>query len=414
MKIQLITDRDLDKEQFPNITISEFGEPRSLDEFDVDIIDLGSENLWRTSGQHKNTIDRIKDCSSIYTMVKRHDLAYIVYVLPQDVTFFSHDISRGAYKARTRLKDMLDDAEHILKSTYPNPANYPNILYEKTSTIIGNKVYNADFYFEQPNHSVSISEMSNKTTTVNRDKRLYLTTLDIIASEEQLIEYIENILPKAEKTAVPEWIETVELFDDKKQKQNIMINKQAIEQAQAAIKESEKRLKENMYYKSILYTNGAELVEVVFSILEQMLSYDLSKFIDEKKEDFLIKKDSYTLIGEIKGVTSNVKSEFVSQVDVHYQGYIDKLRENGLIENVHQVLIMNPFRNKPLQEREPVHDIQIKLAERNGCLIIETSTLLRLYEKFVLGEIDVPSCEKLFTEETGLLVESDFEKEKME
>ena len=62
-----------------------------------------------------------------------------------------------------------------------------------------------------------------------------------------------------------------------------------------------------------MYTNGEQLVEVVFDILESFFSYSLSEFKDEKKEDFLIKLDSVTFIGEIKGITSNVKSEHVSQ-----------------------------------------------------------------------------------------------------
>ena len=33
---------------------------------------------------------------------------------------------------------------------------------------------------------------------------------------------------------------------------------------------------------------------------------------------------------------------------------------------------------------------------------------LKLFEKFVAGDIDVPACEKLFVEKTGLLKETDF------
>ena len=46
-----------------------------------------------------------------------------------------------------------------------------------------------------------------------------------------------------------------------------------------------------------------------------------------KKEDFLIKLPSCTFIGEIKGVTSNVKYEHISQIELHYRGYLDLLAE---------------------------------------------------------------------------------------
>ncbi|MBO7554518.1 MAG: hypothetical protein J6T41_00900, partial [Neisseriaceae bacterium] len=58
-------------------------------------------------------------------------------------------------------------------------------------------------------------------------------------------------------------------------------------------------------------------------------------------------------------------------------------------------------------ERDPVHETQINLAKRNKCLIIETKTLLKLYEKFVAGEIKAEDCEKLFTEKYGLLQDDD-------
>lgn len=182
-------------------------------------------------------------------------------------------------------------------------------------------------------------------------------------------------------------------------------------QSNTDIEAAKQKLEENAKYKSILYTNGDELVQVVFSILEQLLDCDLSHFVDEKKEDFLIKKESCTFIGEIKGVTSNVRSEHVSQVDVHYQGYMDKLQEENRTENVSQLLIINPFRTKALSEREPVHEQQIALAQRNGCLIIETNTLLRIYEKFLKGDISSTQCVNTLSTNTGLLGESVFDQQ---
>ena len=128
----------------------------------------------------------------------------------------------------------------------------------------------------------------------------------------------------------------------------------------------------------------------------------------KKKEDFLIKKPDYTLIGEIKGITSNVKNDNVTQLETHYQNYMDTLQESGAEENVHQILIINPLRTKPLSEREPVNENQIKLAKRNESLIIETKTLLRLFEKFLQGIITTEDCERLFTTKAGLLEEIDF------
>lgn len=408
MKIQLITSRQIQKQDYPNITISEFDKPLALDDFDVDIIDLNSDKFWRTKEQAFKTIDCFADFASIQSMVTHRARAAVVYCLPQDLMFLSYDYIEGSYKKRTRLKDIIPFLSLMIRSSYPMSMWFPTILYEKTQTMIDTRTYGADFYFEENLNSCTSSELSQKTTTVKCGEFIYLSTLDIFASEEHLIGFLDAILPKREREAAPPWMESVEFFDDHAQKVNIASNNAIIEEAQAAIENAKSRLAENMYYKSILYTNGNELVEVVFSILEKLLACDLSVFVDEKKEDFLIKTDAYTLIGEIKGVTSNIKYENISQIEMHYRGYMDKLVEEGRHENLHQVLIMNPFRNKPISEREPVHKAQIDLAERNDCLIIETITLLKLYEKFLSGVIDVPFCEKLFTGKTGLLKETDF------
>ena len=47
--------------------------------------------------------------------------------------------------------------------------------------------------------------------------------------------------------------------------------------------------------------------------------------------------------------------------------------------------------------------ILIELAKRNGSLIIETITLLKIFEKFKKEEITVEEIKKLLVEEIGLL-----------
>ena len=115
------------------------------------------------------------------------------------------------------------------------------------------------------------------------------------------------------------------------------------------------------------------------------------------------------MIGEIKGVTSNVKNEHITQLETHYQQYQDHLQESNQTENISQVLIINPLRNKPIAERELVHEKQIELAKRNGSLIIETVKLLKLFELFLQGDLCTDECIELLTKKTGILEYSDFQ-----
>lgn len=412
MKIQIISHNSLSNLQDSDFTISRLSNPRSLDEFDVDIIDLSSEILWRNSANGTNTIESIRDFKSISEMVKRKTKANVVYVFPMNCRFSYHyaqmtDRSKG-YIENVLLKDCLDSVKQILSKALSFERLMVPLIFESTTTTITGQAYPANFYFDGYGNTITKSDISNKVTTVRIQDKVFCTTLQILERTETVLNYLEFILPSEEHDEVPEWMYGIKILDDSKLEDKIATAREQIKELEENISNAELKLNENDRIKSILYTNGADLVDEVFSILEQLLSCDLSKFVDEKKEDFQIKKEAYTLIGEIKGVTSNIKNEHISQVDVHYQGYIDKIVENGIQENVHQVLIINPFRSKPPSEREPIHDNQIKLAIRNGCLIIDTMTLLKLYEKFMACEVDVMTCEHLFTEKIGLLKEEDF------
>ena len=60
----------------------------------------------------------------------------------------------------------------------------------------------------------------------------------------------------------------------------------------------------------------------------------MNAFIDEKKEDFLFDKEDICYIGKIKGVTSNIKSAHISQLDVHYYALQDQLEEDEIQKEI--------------------------------------------------------------------------------
>jgi len=120
-----------------------------------------------------------------------------------------------------------------------------------------------------------------------------------------------------------------------------------------------------------------------------------------KKEDFRVEIGEKVLLGEIKGVGHNVRSENVSQLDVHYQGFVEDNLDID-INNISALLIMNHQCRKPLNERKEVHENQIKLAKRNGSLIIETIELLKLYDNYRKEDITREECIRRLTSEIGL------------
>lgn len=411
MTIQLISYNSRYSGEKDGITFSPLNAPYALDDFDINIIDLSVASMWSYEDNNVGYTDSNADFNTIHKMVSNKKKSTVVYILPQNVNYHYNTKYSQIHSDVTKpLKDVLGYifANALKKAIYPED-RLPQIAYERTCTSVGQSKYDADLYFDTSCEVITKSDKSEKATTIRLSECIYATTLKIIASNDTIKLFIRAMFEKQDREVAPEWMKTVNFGDDMEQKSQIEQSKAEIEAAMANIKAAENKLAENAKYKSILYTNGDELVEVVFDILEKILACDLSSFVDDKKEDFLIKLPSCTFIGEIKGVTSNIRSENISQIDLHYYSYLDRLAESGTSENVKQLLIMNPFRTKALDRRDPVHISQIELAIRNGCLIIETNTLLRLYEKFCNGEVTVQKCIDVLSIKTGLLCLADFD-----
>lgn len=411
MNIQVIGSDWGKRTGFADVVQSSLENPRSLDEFDVNIIDLSCEKLWYYKGNATSRLNESNNLASVQQMVRNSVTAAIIYVLPKSIQL-KYNAFNGTYCSSIMIKDDLENIrKNILSQVfYPQLASF-SLFFENTRTEINGLEYEADFYFKNGMHAKTQSKLSNKITTVSLDDRVMATTLDITSSQAKLTNFIDCFYKREEVSDCPEWFDTVSFYDDSLQKEIIAEKEVEIKSAEEAIEEANRKLEDNNKYKSILYTNGSELVQVVFEILEQLLSCDLSEFEDKKNEDFLIRLDNYTLIGEIKGVTSNVKNDHVGQIEHHYQRYMDELDDKGITENVHQVLIINPFRTKAPDVREPINEKQINLAKRNGCLIIETSILLNVFECYLKGRLTSQKCIDIFCSKTGLLQIADFSME---
>lgn len=408
MRIQLIGKGWGKRTNFEGVVQSSLASPRSLDEFDVNIIDLATPELWKNDERTYSEVNDSNDLRSVRQMVMNSKKSAIIYALPMNHLFHFHKGPTSYYHCLYLKDDLQSITKGVLAQVLPKPLREDVIFYENTRTIIQGKEYEADLYFRDGIEAETVSNLSEKTTTIELSKGILATTLNITSSKEQLLNFVDYFFCDEEESDRPEWFDTISLHDDSLQKEIICQREAEIERAQRAIENANNKLRENDRYKSVLYTNGAKLVQVVFEILEQLLDCDLSEFEDKKNEDFLIRLPNCTLIGEIKGVTSNIKSEHIGQIEHHYQRYMDELEEKGIAENVQQILIINPFRTKAPDVREPVNDKQINLAKRNGCLIVETNTLLSVFELYLEGRVSSAQCVEIFCNKTGLLQIIDF------
>jgi len=389
--------------------ISKLGEIQALDDFEICVIDLTSEYIWRYDESQPTNVNCHNDLLTIKEAIINSNISKIVIVLPQNEEFYYYKTYKNSGYVLDKFIQLKDNKENLVKIISSNLFNMGKVklTFEKTRTTIENESLEADFNFnsyqEDKFEVLTFSNNSKKVTTIKNEK-IFITTLKILDDNEKLKLFIENYCKNTQgKEDMPDWISDINFFNDeqlKKDKDNNLAKISEIKQKNIAI---DKELEKNLEYKSILYTNGDELVKVVLEILDEILEHDSSKFVDEKKEDFLINKDDITFVGEIKGLSSAVQNKNISQLEVHIQNYFDKLQEEGKEEKVKGLLVINHQRNKPLEERQEIHEHQKDLATKYGSLIIETQTLLKIYEKYKLGKMTKEECKKLFEENIGLL-----------
>ena len=156
-----------------------------------------------------------------------------------------------------------------------------------------------------------------------------------------------------------------------------------------------------MKYKSVLFETGDHLVEIVFEMLEKILSIDLSAFVDEKNEDFNFTIDDNAFVGEIKGVNEGVRNSHLSQLENNKQLFMEKNEK----ENAKGILIISQQRKTVPSMREEVHFNQIKYANQHDLLIITTENLLRIFQYHLQGLLDVNKFKEILKNNKGLLKE---------
>lgn len=333
------------------------------------------------------------------------DKSNVVIILPQNLTFnYNWGINiRGneEYRSQCELKNMISTmTNEILSGLHPIFKEI-KVIYETTRTEINGNELSASFSFLEIKEWTILtkSKKSNKPTTV-RSGNITLTTLKI-EDYTSLKDFLSETKLIQEKETIPDWFKEIQMFDDAIQKEIIKQNNDKILIAKNNIKSAENVLERNKRYKSILYTSGDELVSVIFDIFKEIFQWDLDSFKDVKEEDFNIEYDNKVYIGEIKGITSNVKNANISQLDNHVQNYLDEHDIDP--EKIKSLLIINHQRSKALNNREKVNEKTVALAKRNGSLIIETIALLKMFEKYLNDELSKADCLRLINSNTGLL-----------
>lgn len=411
--IQLITENNNLKEQAKNnseFKVNCLKNIESMDEYDINIIDLNSENLWYNKEGNQESINEINDLKHLKNTIENSLSAKMLIILPQNLNYFWHKYN-NKYLNEEQLKN---EVKLIKKIINENIYCFPfDLYYEKSITQIGDKRISSDFCFNNKQivdtkwtickvTEILSSNKSKKINTIKVDDKIYITSLNINENIDLIIEFLKYIkIYNANEEIIPKWIKDINILNDieiKKQLIQIEENILKLEQNKVHIKEA---IHENNKIKSILYETDKKLQNKIIEILNEMLDYNDDNFIDEMEEDFRIKKENITFIVETKGLKRNIAGTDVSKTFNHVLMYEEKLQEIGEKENVKGIFIVATQRDRCLQEREKTPDRQISIAERNNILIIRTEELLKLFEAFRNKKIKTEKIIKLFNEQIG-------------
>ncbi|QPH84111.1 hypothetical protein CVT06_02975 [Campylobacter concisus] len=394
MKIQIISYSTIFKINDPHIsqTISAFDRPRSFDEFDLNIIDLNSPNLWSFNSEYQKCTEAVYHLKTLKEIMRNSKRGIFIIIMPANIKVSVH--YPECYTNQTVvIKDILKQVDQELSTL---ALSNIKLRYEISTTTINERNFYSDFIFDNVEEETIKWSNGGKSTIVKHNERLYSTTLLIKNTTNDLEILISFIVSRFKKSDVPDWFNSLEYFDDAalKNKRSELLN------MYRQIKDIDRQIDKNNRFKSILYSNGDELIDVVKGILVDIFKLQDDHFIDVKKEDFRFKFRDINFIVEIKGINTNVKNSNIAQCKKHVTDFLiaeDTMSPN----NVKGLLIINPQRDIDPSKREPIHADQINYAKSEDILIITTLELLKLYQAYTKDKVVSNVCFEVFKNDVG-------------
>lgn len=407
MKTQLINYSELNPFKFNVDKVSRFENLISPSNYNINIFDLRDISIWRNNNENYSAINLARDFRIIKSLVQDSINSHHLFILPRDVAF-NYGYFQKSYRKEIHLRHMITELNNIIYNIIPIKIV---LEYERTMYKVNDEIITADFkiidtvkkgiHFDRIEYDEKIkSDKSNRTIGVKKEN-ISVISIDV-NNQLQLNKIFEELLI-TEKIDIknPEWFKNIKFLNDEVLFQSKRKHELEIEDISDQIKKITKEINLNDGYKSILYLDGDALVDKTINILEILFEQEFEEFKDIKKEDFLFKLNDKYFIFEIKGVSSNVKTTHLSQLDHHSMEFLD---ENEIAEDdINKILIINYQKNKNPIEREPIHINQINDAKHKyNILIVDTFSLLKILEGKKSNKINKEDIIKIFSK-NGLI-----------
>ena len=183
-----------------------------------------------------------------------------------------------------------------------------------------------------------------------------------------------------------DWLSNINILDDEKIISKLNNNQEELKKLLEENNTLNERIKQNEFYKTILYSSGNQLVETVKIILEEMLNITIDD-TDLKKQDLYFIINNKNILVEVKGVNHPFQRDNIAQVKRHVRDYAEEHEIYGAdVEKLCKgVIILNPYSlhnlkdkiSKEFYSKEVIED-----AEYEKVCTLDTLTLLNYYSKW--------------------------------
>ena len=147
--IQIITENNYLKEQIKNnseFKVNGFKNIEAMDEYDINIIDLNSQNLWYNKAANEGSINEINDLKHLKNTIENSLNSKMVIILPQNLKYYWYKFNNTYIKEEQLKNEMKLIKKIINENIYCFPFD---LYYEKTITKIGDKRISSDFCFNK-------------------------------------------------------------------------------------------------------------------------------------------------------------------------------------------------------------------------------------------------------------------------
>lgn len=192
--------------------------------------------------------------------------------------------------------------------------------------------------------------------------------------------YLQNLisldqnLKKEHEEALPQWVDSFTILDEKKLREEIANTQNKIDKLKTKIDERKDLLRKTEHYKGLLVYSSEKLENIVKEVLVE-LGFDLTKS-PKNRSDIIAYYNNKGIVAEVKGVTKSAAEKHAAQLEKWVSEYIV---ENG--ESPYKaVLIVNAYCDKPLKDRgETFPNQMLKYCTNRSHCLISTTQLLCLY-----------------------------------